>query len=411
MSKRSRKLFSSGRRQFLKSLATIGVSGEALRHMSQESLAKVTSDPTKEVPRLRGLQHTNHEEVMNENVPPERKPVYYTIPRDEWAYNEGIQNATMRVKQQLDSRLDTCGSSSGAGHITTAFRETTSGHHKRREVVVQHVTLDGDNPDVSLEEVREKTPSKIDGHARGAKDSEIVEDVPVVVEKEDFQYLSGGNDGEYDYNYESDTPAGAELEAYTRGTAGTPAYHSGRDEFVMLTVNHILDDGNDESNRYTAYQPDHFADDYGNVIRGKTEPDGATNLTCDEVTMDAASLSFNEGLTYKLAGSNGGYQNAEIYEVLGWDWIVDNQGKSQRKQGTTTGVTSGSVDCTNPNTKFYMINAESDDGDSGGPLNRETWYEHPTSFRSVGAMLAIGDSSKCGGIHLSEVESYLNVSI
>lgn len=278
-------------------------------------------------------------------------------------------------------------------------------------MVVQHVTLDGDEPDVGFEEVKEKAPSKIDGRAQGAKDSEIVEDVPVVVEKEDFQYLGGGSDGEYDYNYESDTPAGAELEAYERGTSGTPAYHSGRGEYVLLTVNHILDENNNESDRYTAYQPDLLDNDYGTVIKGKTEPDTVSNLSCDEVTMDAASLNFNEGLTYKLAGKDGDYKNAEIYEVLGWDWIVDNQGKSQRKQGTPTGVTSGSVDCTNPNTKFYMINADSSNGDSGGPINRETYYEYPTSFRSVGAMLSIGGSSKCGGIHLSEVESYLNVSV
>jgi hypothetical protein len=379
--------------------------------MSKESLAKITSNPKKEVPRLRGLQHTNHEEVMNKESPPEREPIYYTIPRDEWAYNEGVQNAAVRTKRQLNSRLSTCGSSSGSGHITTAVRETASGHHKRQKIVVQHITLDGDEPDVSFEELRDAAPSKIDGQAEGAKDSEVIENVPITVEKETLRYLGGGSDGHYDYDYEPDTPGGAEVEAHVRGTTGTAAYHSGRGEFVMLTANHILDENNDEQDRYYAYQPDFVAGDEGALIKGKTEPDVADDLNCNEVTMDAASLSFSGNVTYKLAGSDGDYKNAEIYEVLGWDWIVDNQGKSQRKQGTNTGVTSGSVDCTNPNTKFYMINAKSGDSDSGGPITRETYYEYPTSFRSVGAMVSIGDSSKCGGIHMSEIETYLSVSV
>lgn len=183
MAKKTRKLLSGGRRQFLKSLAAIGISGEALRHMSKESLAAVTSDPTKEVPRLRGLQHTNHEAVMNENAPPEREPIYYTIPRDEWAYNEGVQNAAVRTKQKLDVRLSGCGSSSGPGYITAMTKETVSGHQKRREVVVKHITLEGDEPDVGIEELKSKAPSKIDGRANGATDSEVVEDIPVQSKK------------------------------------------------------------------------------------------------------------------------------------------------------------------------------------------------------------------------------------
>ena len=245
MAKKTRKLLSGGRRQFLKSLAAIGISGEALRHMSKESLAAVTSDPTKEVPRLRGLQHTNHEAVMNENAPPEREPIYYTIPRDEWAYNEGVQNAAVRTKQKLDVRLSGCGSSSGPGYITAMTKETVSGHQKRREVVVKHITLEGDEPDVGIEELKSKAPSKIDGRANGATDSEVVEDIPVSVEKENFEYQGSCTSNYYNSDYEP-VPAGAQIDSAEIGTTGTPAYHSGRGEYVMLTVNHILDDSNDE---------------------------------------------------------------------------------------------------------------------------------------------------------------------
>ena len=384
--------------------------------MSQESLAEVTSDSTKEVPRLRGLQHTNHEEVMNENAPPEREPVYYTIPRDEWAYNEGIQNAAVRTKQQLDARLNGCGSSSGSGYVTTVTKEKISDHHKRREVVIKHITLEDDKPDVGVEELKSKAPNTVDGQAKGAKDSEVVEDVPVSVETEDFQYQGSCTENYYNSDYDP-IPAGAQIDGHAIGTTGTPAYHSGRGEFVMLTVNHILDDGNDEQNQQDAFQPCalNTYSNQGPFLKGKTEPDGLEpNNLCDrndELRMDAASLSFDTDVSYKFAADSGSYKSAEIYEVLGWDWIVDNPGKSQSRQGSRSGVKSGSVACIDPNYKTYLIEAGGRDGDSGGPVYRETWYEHPTSYRSVGAIHAIGDDTNGGGVHLSEIESYLNVSV
>lgn len=410
---RDREMFRSGRRRFLKTLAGIGMSGQALAYMSQDTLASITSDPKREVPRLKELRHTNHEAVMQKEEPPEREPIYYTIPRDEWAYVEGVQNAAVGMQQHIDNRLNTCGST--AGYVTAATREAVSGHHTRREVVVQHITINDEAPNPDFQTVKEKLPGTIDGRAKGAEASEAVEDIPVTFEQRDMKFLDGGADGEYDYDYDPNTPVGAEIEAYQRGTTGTAAYHNGRDEFVMTTVNHICDPNNDGSGQYDAYQPDlpsRGGGDQGSFIQGDTIGDGS-EMSCDShvLEFDGATLSFGGNVTYKFAQNDGSYRNQEVAGTLGWDWIVDNQGKSQSKQGTATGWSSGSVNCTNPNTKVYLINASSANGDSGGPIHRQTYYSDGTSFESVGSVLSIGDSSACGGVHISEIESRLNVSV
>lgn len=82
MKQTTKKLNKMGKRRFMKTLAGIGVSGSAIRHMSKETLAKTTGNPEKEVPMLKCLYHLNHEEVKNGNKP-ERKAEYFTLPRDE----------------------------------------------------------------------------------------------------------------------------------------------------------------------------------------------------------------------------------------------------------------------------------------------------------------------------------------
>ena len=56
------------RRNFLGTLAGIGISGATLRYMTKDAVAEVTDDPTNEVPRLRSLRHTNHQEIVEKTV-------------------------------------------------------------------------------------------------------------------------------------------------------------------------------------------------------------------------------------------------------------------------------------------------------------------------------------------------------
>lgn len=69
--------------------------------MTKDALAEVTDDPKKEVPRLRSLRHTNHQEVVEEGRPPEIEPVYDTVPRDEWIETESAFDAERKLNQAI----------------------------------------------------------------------------------------------------------------------------------------------------------------------------------------------------------------------------------------------------------------------------------------------------------------------
>ena len=73
----------------MKTLSAMGVSAGALRYMTTDALAKYTDDPKDEIPRLERLE-TPKEEMCERGVSGteyiesdiERKPIYYTISRD-----------------------------------------------------------------------------------------------------------------------------------------------------------------------------------------------------------------------------------------------------------------------------------------------------------------------------------------
>lgn len=158
-----------GKRRFLKTLGAVGVSVSALRHMSKETLAKTTGDPTEEVPMLKCLRHTNHEEVQS-GKKPERKPEYFTLPRDEWAQIKASEHAALKLKEKLrsDSELPT---------LPVGVQMNVSGHHARCEVVVEYPVFDEasvsasqseqmtESPTVSYAQVKGKLPETI-GYSR-----------------------------------------------------------------------------------------------------------------------------------------------------------------------------------------------------------------------------------------------------
>lgn len=72
------------RRRFLSGLSTLGLSGAALNHITQDAVADLTDNPEKEVPRLEGFKHTNQKELRDSStkdpVKPEKSPFTTQFP-------------------------------------------------------------------------------------------------------------------------------------------------------------------------------------------------------------------------------------------------------------------------------------------------------------------------------------------
>lgn len=93
MVSKSSRLGSMGRRGFITALTSLGITGQAAGSLTAEKLEKLTSNPRKEVPRIKYYKHTNHDKVEKGIEPPNREPVYYTIPRDQWVRTKTAINA------------------------------------------------------------------------------------------------------------------------------------------------------------------------------------------------------------------------------------------------------------------------------------------------------------------------------
>lgn len=422
-----RTLRSGGRRQFLKALSTLGVSGSALQYMSKDALAKVTDNPKDEVPRLEALHHTNHEAIVAGEEKPQREPVYYTIPRAEWAVTEAAHNASQRLFSQVHRQFGTdCTGDGGLGYVTTAVTDRVNGHHREKSIVVRHITFNGDEPRVDFDRLRDSVPATVTGTVGEDRYEETVEDIPVTVEKREFSTMT---DEGYHYNYDysgKGTPCGAKVEVkyggetssnlfYADGTVTCPAYHDSHG-FVMLTAAHVVDDNYENYESEDIYNPDHPEDGNGGS-RGDTRNKQFTSQStqCNSSSgrsHDSAISKFEDGHSYKFAADDGTYNDGwEAYGVLGWDKIKD--GASLTKQGARTGINSGSTTCVDSNYNVFETDTYTNGGDSGGPRFTETYYESGTSFKSIAGILSYGASggNLAGGPHIGNAESAMNVTI
>ena len=83
-----------GKRRFMKALSKLGLSATAVSQMSKSTLAKLTDDPKKEVPRVKhvsgpAIDHDPEDGFVDYE---DAEVEYYTIPRDEWeVYAEPVR--------------------------------------------------------------------------------------------------------------------------------------------------------------------------------------------------------------------------------------------------------------------------------------------------------------------------------
>lgn len=362
----TRDLRKMGRRNFLRSLAGIGISGATLRYMTKDALAEVTDNPKKEVPRLRSLRHANHQEVVEEGKPPEVEPVYDTIPRDEWAVTESAFDAERKINKALRQIDDT-------GLVLAGVTETTSGQHSKKTVEVRYIERElrsggSVKPNVPAEEISKELPSKVTGTAGKGDNAVTVRGIPVTMEKVS-QELHGCD--KYDDNYRP-VPGGCRMRSENKGcgTICTPAYDNERDEYVMVTAGHAIegtDSGKDVWQPYDSYSS------IGESDKGDWEDHPYPGWT----SFDAATIDLKDGPydgvdhIYGFADEPSGYVNdVEIYGTIAWISIEDMVGNSSyelTKRGSTTGKKSGHIYWASSDAKVFETTAKTKNGDSGGP--------------------------------------------
>lgn len=389
----TQKLTRMNRRRFLKVLTGSGISAAALAHMTQDALAEMDPDLGNEVPLLWGQVHTNHKEVRNGD-PPERKPIYFTIPQDEWIVIDSARDAEQQIKEL--SILQGTGVTVG---VSTVIR----GHQQQKAVVVKYPIeeypwAEKFRPDVSFEKISNNLPATVKGVAgRGTASATTVEEIPVITEKINPELMFS-----YDYRYRP-VPAGCQwsTEAENLCTMGTPVYDYDASEYRLVTASHCFYNYGDY-----AHQPNTSGD---SAIGART---GKIDFRHDPL-FDAAVINVYHGntdTTYRYAADNGSYRNLNISGSLSEDRLryMENNNISLKKQGIATGISSGPV--TYVSSSSFNVATSHANGDSGCPFYEETHDPNNPNGSMIAGVLRGGDNV-AQVTQIENVENRWNVSV
>ena len=189
----STKLGQMGRRGFIASLASLGVSGQAAATLTSEELKELTENPKRDVPQIKYYKHINHEKVVNGEEPPEREPVYYTIPRDRWVRI----NTTVNAVKQIGNKYFASGGSTGTVFPSENIQIGITNRVSDRSlgVVVQKVEYvdrngnkltgqDGTGPiQPDFQKLKETIPTTTSGTVSYDGKTETRRSIPVKVQK------------------------------------------------------------------------------------------------------------------------------------------------------------------------------------------------------------------------------------
>lgn len=367
--------------------------------MTTEALADVSDDPKDRVPRLEKLHHTNHEAIQEGVEPPQREPVYYTIPYDEWVVIETAHDAAQRVEQQIASKIKSKTNTTSRdplANLTFGVTTRTNGHTAEKTVVITYsrlISSDGEvlsKPSVSLEWLTEVAPATATGKV-GEDEHEVVRNnIPVQVRERDQV-----QEDYYSYEYRP-VPGGCAIndqEDWDPTTLCTPAWDYDIGDVVWTTVAHAVE----EESGHRVNQPQ-----LGGFI-------GHSDKALISKYFDAATVydSYTD-YKYNLAdGASDGYVEY-IYGTLAWDTIKDHEGDVNYqiyKQGRTTGRKRGHITETTPY-RTYWINADHDGGDSGGPHFRKEG-----DYAYISGIHAWGGGSNSGATHIGKVEDWFNLNV
>ncbi len=397
----SSKLGRMGKRRFIKTLSSIGVSGSAIRYLSQDGLAETTSDPTEEVPMLSRLRHTNHDDVENGEAP-DREPVYFTLPRDEWANIKATENAAVEISERIASE-------STLPDLPVGFEQIVEGQQSKTAVVVDYPTADAslmdevNSVDTGIQLVRDFLPTSVSSTAASGEFSVVVDDIPVRVKEDPSSQLQA-----FDSKYRP-VPGGCSWSQsnYSRVgcTLGTPAYKSGQG-YKLVTAGHCTNGvGTGVHQPYDTYVSD--------SLIGNVEESVGEDLKDTEVTaFDACYLDTNSqaSVEYKLAASGSdSYQDSPVMGAWAYDQIVAWEGETEEitLQGSSSGRSSGAVNKVYPKSGNYAITVESEEGDSGGPHYRE---DSDGNLLIAGIHNGVNDSGAVATA-MDDIETRFNITV
>lgn len=385
-----------GRRGFTKKLAALGIGGGVVANITPEVLAKHTSNPKKEVPRLLGFRRDPEDKknsIKERRAPPKPEPVFYTIPYDEWVYREGTINAADYLTRILKGRFNSDTISALVGHTIE------NGHKRRRIEVTLRTIRDPETPSkilqkppANVEEVKETIPQTIDGIVQNNQGKEIdrVEDIEVaVVEKDEYKennnygtnsfhscssVACGSSLGPYFNHDYSDVPGGCKITINREHnntavcTSATPAWDSSNGRYVLLTAGHCTVDPDYDTDMSDAV--DRTVNQNGRI--GEVEKAIYSYMQSQyDFIWDAGLVKLDNsfGVVNEIACNDGDNDyDFPIVGSLSKDALNDYQenGTNVCSQGRTRGRCGGTIE--NVNSTEVNTSIGSDGGDSGGPL-------------------------------------------
>lgn len=349
------KLKRMGRRRFIKTAATLGVSASSLQHISRDVIGGTVEDFEKEVPYVSRYRHTNHEAVKEGNQA-EREPVWDSIPRRLWKRIEAAHDAKSNLLNTVSRQL------SSSPLITVGVSSRSDQYEKQIEVKYNMLKKEGEDdwqtPAVEFSALEKFTPGKAPGKVEWS-DGKFQQEIPVKVQK---QRLVQEDCGEfYDTDYEDNIPGGVDI---TGGTIATPATKDSTGEQVMASAGHVVSD-NDNATQPAYDHLSSFGEGPSNETNlkdyGYFYPVGGTNLQ------------------WELGDQGGGTKTADIYGVVSKERLKNKEGDTDyvlSKQGNTTGYEEGYITEYKEDSagvRNVQTSAVSYSGDSGGPnYNRVT---------------------------------------
>lgn len=345
-----------GKRRFLKVMSAIGVSAGTLSAITPSTLAKVTSDPEQEVPRLKyriptddGVEH-----------------VYYTIPRDEWerqqaAYDAG-RTLAREIAREENYPID-------LNELRVAVT-TTSGHTGQKAVHVEYqptlsaasqseISSDDQNRiERRGERIEEELPNTVSGTAGKQAYNTTVEDIPVIFETNErlpstteSTEVTPATHRKFHHDYD---PILGGIRINT-STACAPAEHPDYGD-VLIGSGHAFDENEEvEMRTETVGTVEEAVEDEWTGVYSKR----------DYALIDVDPSNDTSG---SLADDNGS-SRMQIAGSVGKDYIEDIEGGSEEVhlQGTVTGLDSGTVHSIDVFNNNFRTRSDRSGGDSGGP--------------------------------------------
>ena len=352
----SNKLSRMGRRRFIKTLTSIGISSAAITHLSQDGLAKITDDPSDEIPRLLGLRHTNHDALVEDGEIPEREPEFYTIPRDEWVRTETVHNAAQELANQLPQNpyISTVVRSDGEGLFISVEYQIVERVNADENSPRDHNESTGDEIGLSYEDLQEQVPDRVSGSVGSGQHRETREGIRV-----ETQRIRIRESATFNSKYRP-VPGGCQV-GWTfedwYGTLATPASYEYSNDPCWVTAAHVI-----KREERDVYQQDD--------LRSSPKIGESDQWTARGNGDIATVLSNGTNLSWNIAGYNDSY-DYQITGVLGRDKLCDMEQNDESLyiQGRTTGRNQGEVigvDTRAPE-RIYL-DFDTQGGDSGGPI-------------------------------------------